>query len=807
MKLLPSQGKMMSHFRMRRFGVVLLLIGIGMVLGSCGEVAKPPESHPVPPSAPKRLSADVMRTSYGIAHINANDFRGLGYGLAYAYAQDNVCMFADSLLTVRGERSKFFGPDAYATRPVNGEYGAESDFMELRNDENDFFFKGYLDLDQLKAGFARASQEARDMLDGYAAGYNRYLRDRAGRLPGSCANAPWVRPITRDDLYLVLAEKALHASGQVFAREFVMAGRGEPQSTVPAHARGQAIDPQFLRQRLDKLSGSAGSNALALGKGITADRRGILYGSPHYPWTSTDRFYQAHLTIPGKYDAMGVILGGIPTVVIGFNRDIAWTHTVTTAVHFTNFLLKLDPSDPDGTTYLVDGKPERMTGRSVTIEVRRPDGSIGTRSRTFYFSRYGPVIVNPMAGIDWTPTSAFVLADPNRNNTRLMDQWLGIARAGSVGELKSSLQAVVGLPWVNTIAADRHGGTLYMDASVVPHVAGGKFASDCFVVPALLAFDGSRSSCGWGSDPDAPPGVFSPRNAPYLMRDDYVGNSNDSFWLTNPRQLLTGFSPMYGQAAIPQKLRTRIGFVQMEEQLARGKKFTMADLEALAYANRIYAAELILPDLLLACPLQPDPDVLHGCAALAAWDGKADLHSRGAVLFREFWNSASLIEDKWAVPFDPADPVNTPRGLKPSAAPAMFAALKGAAQKMRDLGIPLERMLAELQGETRNGERWPLHGAIGDIDGSYNSIHMATPLTPTGYHNVEWGTSYVQVVGFDASGPVAHGILAYGQSTDPRSPHYGDQIPLYTTKSWPLMPFSQSEIRRDPNYTRVRLTE
>ena len=122
----------------------------------------------------------------------------------------------------------------------------------------------------------------------------------------------------------------------------------------------------------------------------------------------------------------------------------------------------------------------------------------------------------------------------------------------------------------------------------------------------------------------------------------------------------------------------------------------MADVEALAYANRIYAAELIVPDLLLACPLQLDLDVLRGCAALALWDWRADLHSRGAVLFREFWNSAALIEDKWAVPFDPADPVNTPRGMKPSAAPAIFAALKGAVRTMRELGIPLDRRLADL---------------------------------------------------------------------------------------------------------------
>ncbi|UUZ46712.1 hypothetical protein LP420_22810 [Massilia sp. B-10] len=55
------------------------------------------------------------------------------------------------------------------------------------------------------------------MLAGYVAGYNRYLADSAYRLPAACANAAWVRPITIDDMYRVLAEKALHASGEVFS--------------------------------------------------------------------------------------------------------------------------------------------------------------------------------------------------------------------------------------------------------------------------------------------------------------------------------------------------------------------------------------------------------------------------------------------------------------------------------------------------------------------------------------------------------------------------------------------------------------
>lgn len=121
-------------------------------------------------------------------------------------------------------------------RAVGDEYGAASFYMDLKNEDSDFFFKGYLDTDALKAGYAAASPESRDLLAGYVAGYNRSLRDRAGQLPAACNNAAWVRPITVEDMYLVIAEKALHASGQVFAKEIV-AGARDPGITAPPVAR------------------------------------------------------------------------------------------------------------------------------------------------------------------------------------------------------------------------------------------------------------------------------------------------------------------------------------------------------------------------------------------------------------------------------------------------------------------------------------------------------------------------------------------------------------------------------------------
>lgn len=60
----------------------------------------------------KDVSADIRRTTFGVPHIQAADERGLGYGIGYAYAQDNLCLLANEVVTVNGERSKYFGPDA-----------------------------------------------------------------------------------------------------------------------------------------------------------------------------------------------------------------------------------------------------------------------------------------------------------------------------------------------------------------------------------------------------------------------------------------------------------------------------------------------------------------------------------------------------------------------------------------------------------------------------------------------------------------------------------------------------------------------
>src|SRR4051794_5677143 len=75
----------------------------------------------------------VKRTEHGIPHITAHDLPSLAYGYAQVLAQDNVCVLADTYVTVRGERSRYFGPA--------GNYSFRGNGTAPNNLNSDFFYK------------------------------------------------------------------------------------------------------------------------------------------------------------------------------------------------------------------------------------------------------------------------------------------------------------------------------------------------------------------------------------------------------------------------------------------------------------------------------------------------------------------------------------------------------------------------------------------------------------------------------------------------------------------------------------------
>jgi acyl-homoserine-lactone acylase len=735
-----------------------------------------------PAEARARYEASLVRTSYGIAHITARDWRGAGYGVGYAYAQDNLCMIAEEFATVAGERSLHFGPTGTA---ILG-------FSPIDNLSSDIFFRAAIDLPALRRGVVAQGREAIELTEGYVAGYNRYLRDigPAG-VPASCRGKAWVRPITTDDMLRLNEKVMLLASSLALASGIAGAA---PPSKATATSDGRFPEPH---------DPGFGSNGWAFGGDLTRNGRGLLIGNPHFPWNGSARFWQMHVTIPGRLDVMGVGIAGTPLPTLGFNRDIAWTHTVTAARHFTLFQLKLDPSDP--TAYLVDGKRLAMVPRTVTVPM--PTGSPPV-TRTLYTTRFGPIVTMPLAGVLWSGTTAYAVRDANADNQRALKTWIRIAQARNVGEVRGAVEETLGIPWVNTIAADRNGDVLHADVTSVPNVSAGKIKDCATAQSALLAafvtlLDGSRAACDWDAAPGAPiPGLMPASRQAVYVRRDFVTNSNDSYWISNPRAPHAQLSPILGPFGTPLSLRTRSNFIELERLFASGAKIDHQAAEQMTFANHSLAAELIMDDLLALC--RGKPEVARGCAALSGWDRRFDLGSRGAYLFSAFWNRARR-PGLWSVKFDPADPVHTPRGLITAdpVGPKLLEALAGAIAQLDTEKIALDAPWGEVQFAPRGSERIPIHG--GDGAAGVLNVQMSDPV-PGGvvpYH----GSSYVQVVGFDADGPVADAVLSYSQSPDPSSPHFADQTRLYSAKRWHRLPFTPAQIAADGGTRPVRLVE
>ena len=311
---------------------------------------------------------------------------------------------------------------------------------------------------------------------------------------------------------------------------------------------------------------------------------------------------------------------------------------------------------------------------------------------------------------------------------------------------------------------------------------------------ALFILDGSHAACGWRRDPASPvPGLMPAARLPVMIRTDYVQNSNDSYWLTNPRAPFPKLSPLLGPWGGRQNMRTRASIDALEFGQAGGSggaagKIDLATARALTLSNKVSAAEIALSDLLAMCPARPA--LAPACTVLTSWDRRADLHSKGALLFFAFWRRALAVKDLWAVPFDPAFPVNTPRGLNPAQSAAILDALQAAVAELAQRKIPLDAPLGDFQVAPRGAERIGIHGGP-SAAGVLNAVNAApAPEGIVPYH----GTSYVQVVGFDADGPVADTLLAYSQSANPESPHFADGTRAYSERRWLRFPYTDAEI-------------
>ena len=628
----------------------------------------------------------------------------------------------------------------YGTRVIMSALRARGDMgLTFGRDSMQSDFGARLDRERVRETYHLLDQDTRDVLEGFAEGLNIFIRSHPERVPA------WASPVFHghDIAAMDIGGASVGAAQRIVLRQLQRdSGRSEPEP-----------DPD------------EGSNAWAFAPSRTKSGRAILLRNPHLQWTSG--YWEAHVTIPGQLNFYGDFrIGGPFAVVGGFNEYLGFATTNNAPDSDEIYSLELDPNRPDH--YLFDDTSIPLIKRDVTVEFKTESGA-DRATQTFWYTPLGPVAHR-------TADRVYVVRAGGEGEYRAGQQFLRMMQARSLVAWKAAL-ATRARPTSNFTYADRAGNILYIwNGSVpsLPHKSGG----DSTAIPARRSSDVWRHLLPF----DSLPQVLNPKGG-------YVHNENDPPYYANLNAVLDTLAyPVYLE-------RPRLG---LRSQLAlalihKTRKLSLEDVVKLKHSYRMLLAERVKDDLIKAARAsQPDSAVQAAITVLQRWDNTVAPESRGGLLFETWWRRyQGLARDSlYGQPWTPTELTTTPRGIgRPDrAVEALVWAIPETIRRFGALDAPW--------GDVHRVRMGSVDVPVGGCTGAYGCFRVIGYTDqPDGKRAATTGDGWVLAVEF-TNVPRAYSVLAYGQSSDPASPHHADQAEMFAKGQMKKVLFTEADIAK-----------
>lgn len=678
----------------------------------------------------------IRRDTFGVPHILGETEEAASFGLGYAQAEDHAVEIARRFIGGRGENAKYFGNSV----------------------ESDLLIKRFNNAAAVKEGFKQMSPLLQRVIAAYVLGVNRYVSQHRDELPS------WIPEFVPED---ALANSRTGSMRSLVDPATIRALRAKHE---PGSASPSSLDrPDGVSHDVDE-----GSNAFALAPARTTSRKAILLGNPHLQWSSL--YWEAHVTVPGRINFFGSTLVGIPVLRAGFNEHLGWVTTNNNPDLDDIYALELDPQNPD--SYLFEGKSFKLWTREVSAEVKGEDGTMKVERRTYWESDLGPIIYR-------NAKMAFAVRSSMLESFGLFEGFYRLSRARSFREWLDVINLNL-LPTSNYTYADTAGNILYLWNGRVPRRAddGTDYSLDVSGVDSRHLWQGLHPVAEL-------PRLLNPRGG-------YVQNCNNPPWFASLRDPIDSRRyPAYFERG-ELGLRPQVALEMLESQ----SRFSFEQVREMKYNTKMLVADRVKPDLVRALRgvARPSEELLKGLETLEKWDNRVAVDSRGAVLFQRFWDQyRNAVKQPYATPWSALNPARTPNGL---------------ADKEVAIGIFEEAVKWTRSTYGSEGVAWgEVHRfQFKDIDlpadgatGTYGLFRVLSfrqqddgkrvAGLPTGSDRLA-GSGDAWVLAVEFTRPVrAYSVLAYGQTTNPRSPHSTDQIRLFADHSYKKVWFTESEIK------------
>lgn len=645
-----------------------------------------------------QTNTEILWDTWGVPHIFASDnpslFKAFGWAQMHSHGDLILRLYGQG----RGRGAEYWGEDY-----------VESD--------RQVWTMGIPD--RAKIWYEEQSPEIREALDYFVAGINAYVESNPDKID---EEVKVVLPITGQDV-LAHIQRVVHFN-------FLIGSQTSALSSLQQWQQG-------------------GSNAWAIAPSQTENNRALLLINPHLPWGDRFLFYEAQITSP-NIDAYGCTLVGMPMLVMGFNNNLGWAHTINQHNGWGLYELTLTPDKG----YEWDGEVRPLEVTQKLIKVKQKDGKVGEQLITITRSIHGAILTQK-------GNKALALRVAGLDASGIIKQYWQMLQAENLASFETALQQLQ-IPMFTVLYGDRDGQIMHLFNGIVPQRPLGDWQTWLDPVP------GNTAATLWtATHPYSDlPKVVNPETG-------WLQNANDPPWTTTfPQALDANNYPAYLSSQL-MNLRAQ----RSVELLTQNLPLSLDKMIVAKFDTRLAVADRFLDDLIAASRQYGGELAQKAIAVLQAWDRQTEAESRGAVLFAKwaqemnfrFMPDPEVVAATW----QSDKPLTTPDGL---ANPAeAIATLETVAQQIQDNYGSLDVPWGEVYRLQLGDRDLPARGASGDL-GAFSVLQFSA--TESGQYRGSAGDTFIAAVEF--GDPVtARVLLTYGNATQPHSPHRGDQLPLY----------------------------
>ncbi|MFT5736796.1 MAG: acyl-homoserine-lactone acylase [Maribacter sp.] len=694
--------------------------------------------------AQKAERVTIIRDDFGVPHIYGKTDADAVFGLLYAQCEDDFNRVEQNYIWATGRLAEVEGEEAL--------------YSDLRA-------KLFMTEEQAKANYDKSPAWLKELCDAFADGVNYYLETH-----------PEVTPklLTRFESWMPMYFSEGSIGGDI--------ERISTQKIKAFYESGMEL-PEMERIKLKKeaeMEEPQGSNGIAISGSLTQSGNAMLLINPH-----TSFFFrgEVHVVSEEGLNAYGAVTWGQFFVYQGFNEKTGWMHTST----YTDVMDEFKESivKQEGQLLYQYGEELRKVDSSkVTLKYITSEG-IKQKNFPSYRTHHGPITHAvdgywTASGMMWEPVKAL-----EQSFVRTKKQgYKGFREMMDIRTNSSN----------NTVYADEEGNIAYFHGNFVPK--------------RDVTFDYSEPVEGWNPKTDW--------QGLHTVDENILVLNPENGWIQNcnstPYTSALEFSP---------KKENYPYYMSKDQENFRGvhavgllkdkKDVTLDGLIALAHDPYLPAFEALIPGLIKAYYEYDDrnPKIQGAIEVLKDWDFKT---SKGSVAMTlaHYYGTRYYQEGNYS------------QGMSPMERVQYWGSKSPNGEKRKIFEEVIDQLTADFGtwnipwGEVNRYQR-----ATGDIRQQFDDIK---PSIPIGFASGRWGAlaaygaryttegankiygtrgnSFVAAVEFGEK-VKAKTILAGGQSGDPRSTHFDDQIQAYADVQWKDAAFYKEDVLKRAKETYV----